>query len=358
MDLIDALHLRAFWKAIRNRSISRHRNSYWYYLGGLSLFFLLIQIVTGILLVCYYRPTPGAANQSIRMMMERVPYGEVIRSIHAWSASALIALVALHMLSMFFMKAYTSPRKLLWITGLALSLLLLAFGFTGYLLPWDPTAYFATGIGVALPREIPLIGNLVGAWLRGSRGITGATLSRMYALHVAILPLLAVVLVLVHVTVTTLLGRAPTTAKITGETRFFPDYLLVESIVWLIGLALLLTVAVLFPWPLAGAYDLAKPTEPPAGLHPAWYFMFLYQTLRYLPNWATVWLYLIVLIVWFCVPWLESRFTIWKRLLTGVGIILITGFALLTTLAYISVAKEKAAVPAEHVVPALDTAAY
>ncbi|HEX5317501.1 MAG TPA: cytochrome bc complex cytochrome b subunit, partial [Candidatus Kapabacteria bacterium] len=293
------MHLQEPWEALKARRIPRHRHSYWYYLGSLALFLLAIQVITGLLLLCYYHPTPEAAHQSVEMIVRKVPFGVVIRSIHAWTSNALIAIVVLHMFSVFFLKAYRRPRAILWVTGIVLLLLLLAFGFTGYLLPWDQTSYFATMIGTELPREIPIFGDTLAAWLRGSNSVTGATLLRLYGLHVAVLPLLAFAFVATHVAITTLLGRSvPEGVKIKGETRFFPDYLLGESIVWLIGLAVLLAVAVFFPWPLSTAYNLAKPSEPPAGVHPAWYFMFLYQTLKYLPNWATVLLYAFVLLFW------------------------------------------------------------
>ncbi|HET6401300.1 MAG TPA: cytochrome bc complex cytochrome b subunit [Candidatus Kapabacteria bacterium] len=352
MDLVDALHLREPWEALKIRRIPHHRHSYWYYLGGLALFFLAIQVVTGLLLLCYYRPTPEAANQSVRMIVSNVPFGIVIRSIHAWAANILIAIVIIHTLSVFFMKSYRTPRVILWITGIVLLLILLGFGFTGYLLPWDQTSYFATMIGTELPREIPVVGDILVSWFRGSKEITGATLTRMYGLHVALLPLLALAFAATHVAISTLLGRAvPAGAKVKRETRFIPDYLLGESIIWLIGLAILLVVAVLFPWPLGPAYDLAKPSEPPAGVHPAWYFMFLYQTLKYLPNWATLWFYLIILLFWTLVPWLAR---VWKSwLLTGIGIILIAGFGILTTLAYFSVAQEKAGAKIGQISPTI-----
>ncbi len=345
MELINALHLREPWEALKARTIPQHQNSYWYYLGGLTLFCLLIQVVTGILLACYYRPTPEAAHQSLIEVVTRVPFGEVIRSVHAWCANVLIALILLHMLSVFFLRAYRSPRAILWYTGLVLLLLVLAFGFTGYLLPWDPTAYFATRIGAGLLREVPIFGNLLTSWVLGSKEVTGSTLTRLYALHLAILPLFALVLAATHVTIASLLGRAvPATAKIKAETRFIPDYLFGEAIIWLIGLAVLLTIAVLFPWPLGPAYDLTKPSAPASGVHPAWYFMFLYQTLKYLPNWATVYLYLLVLVFWISVPWLDRKLISTKEdgeregwFLTAIGIILIAGFAFLTVLAYLSI---------------------
>src|ERR1017187_1496264 len=160
MDLIDKLHIREPWDALKAKTVPRHRSSMWYYMGGLALFFFIIQILTGLLLMMYYRPTPEAAHESVAMIVTKVPFGELIRSVHSWSANALIAVVFLHMFSTFFMKTYRSPRIILWLTGVLLFVLLLAFGFTGYLLPFDSTAYFATRIGTEIQRAMPLVGDL------------------------------------------------------------------------------------------------------------------------------------------------------------------------------------------------------
>jgi len=355
MEFIDALHLREPWEALKAKTIPRHRSSMWYYAGGLALFFLAVQIVTGLLLLLYYRPTPEAAHQSVEMIITKVPFGMVIRSIHAWSANILIAIVVLHLLSVFFMKSYRTPRATLWLTGIILLLILIGFGFTGYLLPWDQTSYFATTIGTELPREIPILGDLIAQLLRGSKAVTGATLLRMYALHVALLPMLALAFASVHVAITTLVSRnVPPRAKLKGETRFIPDYLLGEAIVWLIGLAILLMIAVFFPWPLGAAYDLAKPSAPPAGVHPEWYFMFFYQSLKYVPEWVAITFYTLVLLFWTVVPWLDRK-PRRTALFTWIGIIFIAGLAILTTLAYFSVVQEKASAKTELYLPASDT---
>ncbi len=345
MTLIDHLHLREPYDAILAKVVPRHRSSIWYYMGGLALFLFCLQIVTGVLLLFYYQPTPEAAHQSVEMLIAKAPFGGVIRSLHSWSANALIAVVFLHMFSTFFMKSYRSPRQIVWLTGIVLLLLMLGFCFTGYLLPWDSTAYFATRIGTEIPKAIPFFGDAISGLLRGSKNVTGATLTRLFGLHVAVLPLIAVLVVAAHVTMTALLGSAmPPGTVAKGKTRFIPQYVLGESIVWLIGFALLLIVAVLHPWELGPAYDLTKPTEPPAGVHPEWYFMFLYQSLKYIPEWAAVVFYTLVFIFWTLVPWLDRRAGTNRKspLFTWCGIAAILGMIALTTLAYISVADEQA----------------
>ncbi len=343
MDLIDALHLREPWEAIKAKTVPRHCSSIWYYMGGLALFFLCIQIVTGILLMLYYRPVPESAHDSIQLLITKVPFGEVIRSVHAWASNALIALVLIHMFSTFFMRSYLSPRVILWVTGVVLLIIMLGFGFTGYLLPWDQTAYFATRIGTEIPRSVPVFGDWIATWLRGSKEVTGSTLTRMFALHVTVLPMIAFAFAATHIAITALAGSSvPSGAKIKSTIRFIPNYIMGEAIVWLIGLAVLLAVAVLYPWPLGIGYDLLKPSEPPAGVHPEWYFMFLFQSLKYIPEWAVVVSYTLVLIFWTLVPWLDrrSRSDGKSPAFTIIGIVSIAGMAVLTSLAYISVDQE------------------
>jgi cytochrome b6 len=355
-NFVDVLHLREPVEALKAKVVPRHGSSVWYYMGGLALFFFLVQIVTGLLLLFYYQPTPEAAHSSVELIDKQVPFGALTRSVHAWSANALILVVFIHMFSVFFMKSYRTPRRTLWLTGIMLLLVTLGFGFTGYLLPWDITAYFATRIGTEIPRAVPIFGDLIVALLRGSKEVTGATLSRLFALHVGVLPLISVLFVGTHVTMTALIGSGvPLKAKVKGETRFIPKYIFGESILWLIGLALLLIVAVLYPWQLGTAYDLTKPVEPPVGVHPEWYFMFLYQTLKYIPEWSAVGFYTLVLIFWTLIPWFDpSRHKIQSdasqpikpsyrsHIYTGIGIAAIAGMIALTTLAYISVAQEQA----------------
>lgn len=341
MTLIDSLHLREPYEALKAKVVPRHRSSIWYYMGGLALLFFLIQVVTGILLLFYYQPTPEAAHQSVEMIVNKVPFGNLIRSLHSWSANALIATVFLHMFSTFFMKSYRSPREIMWITGVILFVLMLGFGFTGYLLPWDDTAYFATRIGTEIPKAVPIFGDVISGLLRGSKNVTGATLTRLFGLHVGMLPLLSLLFVGVHVTLTALFGSSvPVGVQPKKATRFIPDYLWGEAIVWLIGFALLLAIAVLFPWNLGPAYDLTKPSEPPPGVHPEWYFMFLYQSLKYVPEWLAVLFYTLILLFWAAIPWLDRKRS---RVFTGIGTIAIIGMVILTALAYFSVAEEKAA---------------
>ena len=120
---------------LRHKTVPLHKFSIWYFLGGMTLFLFGIQVITGILLLLYYRPSSNEAFESVQYIMTRVPFGWLIRSIHSWSANLMIFTAFLHMFSVAFLRAYRKPRELTWISGMILLFLVLGFGFSGYLLP-------------------------------------------------------------------------------------------------------------------------------------------------------------------------------------------------------------------------------
>ncbi len=170
------------------------------YLGGITLFFFIVQVTTGILLVLYYRPTPDAAYESVLFIMNGVRFGWLIRSLHAWSANLMIIACILHMLRVYIQGAYKAPRELTWMAGVILLLLTLGFGFTGYLLPWDQRAYWATTVGSESFGAAPLIGPYLLRFLRGGTEVTALTLSRFFGVHILVLPATLALFLLVHLT--------------------------------------------------------------------------------------------------------------------------------------------------------------
>jgi len=354
--LIEALHLQHTTDAVKAKVVPHHRSSIWYYFGGLALMFFTIQVVTGVMLLFYYEPTADLAHKSIERIMTQVPFGWLIRSVHSWSANALMAMIFIHMFSAFLMKSYRTPRYVMWLTGVILLLLMMGFGFTGYLLPWDQTAYFATKIGTEVPKALPFVGNLITSLLTGAKDVNSTTLTRMFALHVGVLPAISILFVVVHIILILLLGSGvPPGAKVTGQTKYFPDYLLKEIMVWLVGFGLLIAIAVLYPWELGKAYDLANPTEPPAGVHPEWYFMFLFQTLKVIPEWLAIIGFGLLLIFWTFVPFLDRKAHRGEKspLFTYIGIAAILYLSFMTTWAYIAVGDERDSAAQELVKPAV-----
>lgn len=166
--------------------------------GGLTFFTFLVQVVTGIMMAFFYTPTPDHARDSVAYFQTSIPFGGIVRNLHVWGAYAMVTLVFFHMVRVFVHKAYRKPRELNWVVGVGLLMLVLGFGFTGYLLPWDQKAYWATNVGLNIAGTVPFVGPTIGNFLRGGPDLGALTLVRFYALHVFILPLVLVVGLLLH----------------------------------------------------------------------------------------------------------------------------------------------------------------
>ncbi len=285
-------------KYMSGKVVPKHGHSAFYYLGGITLFLFLVQIGTGILLLMYYRPGSETAYESVRFIVSDVSFGWLIRAIHSWSANLLIFVAFLHMFTVYFTQAYRRPREMTWLTGVGLLAVAMAFGFSGYLLPFNQLSFFATRVGTAMAGSIPVVGDLLVRVMRGGEEVTGATISRFFGLHVAILPAVFTGLLAVHLLLVQRQGMSepvewsalPPERK--KYTKFFPNFLYRDLLVWLIALNVLALLAVLFPdgigmvhWPLGEKADAFAP--PPASIRPEWYFMFAFQALKFLP--AHVW---------------------------------------------------------------------
>src|SRR6266540_6343940 len=196
--LDDRFDLSDIKRFVAEKGVPVHTQEVWYYLGGLTLFLFVVQIFTGILLLLYYRPSATEAYESVQFIVTKVQFGWLIRNVHSWSANLLIAAAFAHFFSVFFLKSYRKPRELTWVSGMLLLFLMLAFGFSGYLLPWNELSFFATKVGTGIAGAVPVIGKFTLRLLRGGDDVTGATLSRFYGLHVAILPAITTALVAAH----------------------------------------------------------------------------------------------------------------------------------------------------------------
>jgi len=185
-------------KKVLNKPVPKYALRWWYCLGGITAFLFVVQGITGIMLAFYYKPTPDAAYASIQFIETQVRFGAATRMIHHWAANGMIVVCIAHMLRVFIMGAYKPPRELNWVSGVLLLLLTLGFGFTGYLLPWDQRAYWATTVGTEIAGSIPIIGDLALVFLRVGWDVSGSTLSRFYGLHVIVIPLATVVFMIAH----------------------------------------------------------------------------------------------------------------------------------------------------------------
>ncbi|CAG1016414.1 menaquinol-cytochrome c reductase cytochrome b subunit [Anaerolineales bacterium] len=186
----------AVWETIFLRKIPKVN---WFYtLGSATLFVALNQGITGILMSLYYVPSPDHAWNSVNYITNELAFGWLIRGLHHWGASAMVVLAVLHMLRVFLMGAYKYPREITWVTGLVLLLLTLGFGFTGYLLPWDQKAYWATTVGTRIAGVTPWIGDFLLRVMRGGEELSAVTLARFFGVHVWVLPALLILFVGVH----------------------------------------------------------------------------------------------------------------------------------------------------------------
>jgi len=335
---------------LRHKTVPVHRHTLWYYFGGITLFLFIIQVLTGILLLLYYRPTPNDAFESVQYMVTQVRFGWLIRSVHSWSANLMIFAAFVHMFSVYFLKAYRKPRELTWVTGMLLLFVIMGFGFSGYLLPWNTLAFFATKVGTEMAGSVPIIGKWLLIFLRGGEEVTGATLTRFFGFHVAVLPGLATILLATHLFLVQRLGMSvpPSVERKIAEGRaparsmpFLPNFLLRDMIGWYSALGMLGALAAIFPWELGMKADPFVPA--PAGIRPEWYFLFMFQTLKYLPSKVLfvdgellgIFGFSAAALVWVAVPFLDRRIGFGRvtRFFTGLGVFALGYMIVLSLLA-------------------------
>jgi cytochrome b6 len=266
----------------RKKTVPEHSRSFWYFFGGICLFLAAVQVATGGLLLLYYVPHVDAAHESVQFIMGGVRFGWLIRSVHSWSANILIGMLFVHMFSTFFLKAYRRPRELTWVTGFLLLVLFMAFGFSGYLLPWNELSFFATRVGTDIAGSLPLIGTWLKSVILGGPEVSQATLSRFFWLHVGLLPVAALALVAIHVLLVQTLGLSrPLGERGTREIPFFPDFLYRDALGWTLILVLVGVLCVFLPWEVGAKADPLAST--PLGIKPEWYFTFMFSTLKLIP---------------------------------------------------------------------------
>lgn len=296
----------------------------WYYLGGLTLFFFSVQLGSGMLLLAYYQPGEATSYESIRFLTTKVPFGWLVRSVHCWSAHFMILSLCVHMFSTMVLKAYRPPRELTWVTGFLLFAVALGFGFSGYLLPWNELAFFATSVGTDSMKAVPAIGDWLVQVMRGGTDVSINTLYRFFALHVVVLPLFTVGIVGAHLVFIQRQGMAPPLGHkgaVKGM-KFFPDFALRDALLWLICLIVLASLAVILPYGpgIPGVeWELGKKANPLApaypGIKPEWYFLWVYQLLKEFPPHllgvegpqAAIALVSVLFGIWALVPWLDRR---------------------------------------------------
>jgi len=335
---------------LRHKTVPIHRYSYWYFLGGITLFLFGVQVCTGILLLLYYRPSANEAFESVQYLMTQVQFGWLVRSVHSWAANLMIFTAFLHMFSVVFLRAYRKPRELTWVSGMLLLFLAMGFGFSGYLLPWNTLAFFATKVGTDIAGQVPFVGHRLMIFLRGGEEVTGATLSRFFGFHVAVLPGLTTLLVGIHLLLIQRFGisvparlepewKALPPEK--REMRFFPNFLLRELMAWYIALGVLGALAAFSPWGLGTKADPFAPA--PAGIKPEWYFLFMFQTLKMIPaklagldgEVVGILTFSLAGLIWVLVPFLDGTKRT-QRLVTGAAMFVVAYMGAMTAYGYVA----------------------
>ena len=262
---------------VYKEEIPVYLKKFFFALGGTPMILFCIQAATGILLTFYYIPSVEHAYSSVKAITHDVPYGWLIRSIHAWTANLFIITIFLHLMRVYFTQAYRKPREITWVFGVGLLFMAVSFGFTGYSLVYDQLAYWAMIVGTNIAGSFPLVGNLLLNFVRGGTEVTANTLTRLYAFHVGGLPTVFFLLLVGHIVLIRLHGIAKP-AKDSGKTyHFFPEHFLIETAMALGVFLIILWLAILFPAHLG---EPASPFDTPAHIKPEWYFFPAFRWLK------------------------------------------------------------------------------
>jgi quinol-cytochrome oxidoreductase complex cytochrome b subunit len=201
MNIIDYLNARMGFTSRHRRVMDKPVPgwiNYFFCFGGITFTLFIVQVLTGLLLSLYYTPTEAEAYTSIQQLHQAVPFGRLLRGVHHWAANLMVVMVLVHMIRVFISGSYKNPRELNWVAGVLLFLLTMAFGFTGYLLPWDQKAYWATVVGTNMVRSMPLVGPGLAAAVRGGAEVSGQTLLRFYSMHILWFPVVTAFFLWVH----------------------------------------------------------------------------------------------------------------------------------------------------------------
>ncbi len=284
--------------------------SYWYVFGSATLLVLAVQIVTGIILTFYYSPSALTAWESTRFIYQHVYMGSFLISLHYWGASAMIVLMSMHLLQVLLFGAYKKPRELQWVVGVLLFFIVLSMGLTGYLLPWDLNAYFATQVAINIAASVPIIGQFIYHFLSDGATLGTLTVGRFFGLHVWATPAAIVALVGLHLFIfrhNSPAGPAQDEAP-TAVGRFYPNQIFMDTVSALVIFAIIVALSVFMPAPLLAKADPNNAQFIPA---PAWYFYALYGLLRMFPAnlslLPTVILPGVFTMVLLLLPWLDRN---------------------------------------------------
>lgn len=331
----DWMELRLGWWGFVRKNLDEPMPpgvGWWQTLGNLLLTLLAFQFTTGVLMAMYYSPSPQTAYNSVKHITNEVAAGSLIRGLHVWGSACIVVAMVLHTLRVFFWGSYKKPRELTWVCGVLIFQIMLAFSFTGYLLPWDQKAFWATVVGTRIAATVPFIGNEMMVLVRGGDEVGALTLTRFYAVHVMLLPAALIALLGVHLYLVRRHHIAGPVIPQKGKPQpFFPNQLFKDAVVVLAGLGIMFALAIYFP---PGLEPMADPAGTDFTPRPEWYFLGLYELLKVMPPGyeavATLVIPGLITIGMFALPWIDrskSRHPA-KRgwvMVAGMAVILLIG---------------------------------
>ena len=317
-------------------------------LGTLCALVFIILVCTGIILAFYYVPSPDKAYDSVQYITNELPAGHILRGLHHWGAGLMILLVFVHQMITYFNGSYIKPRQFTWLTGACLFLVTLGLGFTGYLLPWDMKAYWATVVGANIPNQYPLVGQHITNFIMGGDGMSGFTLTRFYSIHTLLLPALLLVFMAMHIYLIRVHNLSDPRERLGGEElppddtaanyRFYPEHLGRTAIAFGAVFVILLLLA----WNCTAHLEAPAGTLIPDYLpRPEWYYMWVFQLLTYFTGaWEMVGSLLVPVggvMLMFLVPFIsESRMKglVNRPVSMAIGLTFLVSVIYLTSMAY------------------------
>ena len=325
----DPGHLRE----LTNEPVPNHLKRWYFALGGTPAYLFIVQIVTGILLAVYYQPSATAAYESVRYITEDAAYGWLVRGIHKWGATGMIAAVILHQMRVYFTGAYRKPREINWMVGMCLLISTLMLGFTGYCLVYEQLSYWGAAVGANIAGSVPVVGDFMKQLMLGGDGYNEHTLPRFFILHAAALPTTLILLLVVHIAIIRMQGV--TEFEFADEPKdkpkhfnFFPEHVMSELIVGLMLMIVLTALACVLPATLG---DKADPLTTPEIIKPEWFFYVAFRWLKLFSGTVAVLSTGFIVFTMFAWPFIDD----WIRRKTRyqeasvwigiVGVVLITG---------------------------------
>ena len=284
-NILDWLDSRTGYRALMDRLLLEplpHGTGWFFTTGSVVTLLVVCQFVTGIGLSMYYVPSPVLAYDSLRFIIDDLPLGWLLHGLHCWGASFLVVAAVVHMTRVFLFGSYKAPREVTWLTGVALLLVILGFSLSGYLLPWDQKAYWATTVTINVARSTPLAGDWIASIMRGGSELGALTLGRWFSAHVFLLPATLIALISAHIALMRRHGiSGPIDTTPGPKHAFYPVHVIKDTVMAAAVFATLFATAAFIP---AHLDEIANPADATYIPRPEWYFLSLFQLLKYFPG--------------------------------------------------------------------------